>query len=111
MPPVPRPPARDDAALYREAHALHFVAHDPARALVAWDRYLSAASASSQTGLVLEARYNRAICLVRLGRREEAREALAPFAAGAYGAYRREEARALLDAPLLREGAAPAGGP
>jgi hypothetical protein len=28
--------------------------------------------------------FNRALCLVRLGRREEARAALEPFAAGAY---------------------------
>jgi len=52
--------------------------------------------------LVLEARYNRAICLVRLGRRAGARAALAPFASGAYGGYRQEDARALLDAPVLQ---------
>ena len=107
---APPPPSEDQAtALYTEAHTLHFAARDPARALVAWERYLAIAPAETHAGLVLEARYNRAICFVRLHRREEAREALAPFAAGAYGGYRQEEARALLAAPLLREPSAPEG--
>jgi hypothetical protein len=82
--------------LYDEAHTLHFVARDPARALAAWDRYLAAAPVDTRAALALEARYNRAICLVRLRRTEEARTALEPFANGTYGAYRSEEARALL---------------
>ena len=45
-----------------------------------------------------EARYNRALCLVRLGRLGEAREALGPFARGDYGNYRHAEAAALLEA-------------
>ena len=44
-----------------------------------------------------EARYNRALSLVRLGRTQEARSALEPFANGAYGGYRKDEAKALLD--------------
>lgn len=96
------PPKESDLDLYTEAHALHFVAQDPARALVAWDRYLAIAPAEVHAGPVLEARYNRAICLVRLGRREDARAALAPFARGDYGDYRQHDARALLDSPLLR---------
>jgi hypothetical protein len=107
---APPPRSEDQAtALYTEAHTLHFAARDPARALVAWERYLAIAPAETHAGLVLEARYNRAICFVRLHRRGEAREALAPFAAGVYGGYRQEEARALLAAPLLREPSAPAG--
>jgi hypothetical protein len=90
------------APLYAEAHALHFVERDTVRALAAWDRYLAVAPDDARAGLALEARYNRAICLVRLGRREAAREALAPFASGAYGSYRQDEARSLLDAPVLR---------
>jgi len=43
-----------------------------------------------------EARYNRAICLLRLGRDGEARQALEPFASGKMG-YRQNEARQLLD--------------
>ena len=81
-------------ALYRSAHAAHFVAHDPARALAAWDVYLSAAP---NGGFAPEARYNRALSLVRLGRTTEARAALEPFARGAYGGYRKAEASALLE--------------
>lgn len=81
-------------ALYRVAHAAHFVDHDPARALAAWDAYLRAAP---QGEFAPEARYNRALSLVRLGRSAEARAALEPFANGAYGSYRRAEASALLE--------------
>jgi len=95
---APAPQARTadpDDALYREAHRVHFVVHDPAGALVAWDRYL----ATAPTGrFALEARYNRAICLVRLGRTAEARTALEPFASAAPGAYRQTEAAQLLEA-------------
>lgn len=84
-------PAHD---LYRAAHRAHFVDHDPARALGAWDAYLRAAPSGRFS---LEARYNRALCLIRLGRHDEARAALAPFAAGSSGEYRQAEARALLD--------------
>jgi len=80
--------------LYRIAHTAHFVDHDPARALAAWDAYLSAAPTGQ---FAPEARYNRALSLVRLGRNQEARSALEPFANGAYGAYRKAEASALLE--------------
>lgn len=90
-------PGPDPQALYARAHALHFRGNDPARALAAWDRYLAAASGDIRSGLVLEARYNRAICLFRLGQREEARQALQPFADGRWGDYRRDDAQALLD--------------
>lgn len=88
------PPSPDDA-LYREAHHVHFALRDSARALGAWDRYLAAAPAGR---FALEARYNRAICLVRLGRTAEARAALEPFASGSAGGYRRAEAAELLQA-------------
>jgi len=81
-------------ALYRVAHAAHFVDRDPARALAAWDAYLAAAPSGA---FAPEARYNRALSLVRLGRKQEARNALEPFANGAYGGYRRAEASALLE--------------
>ncbi|HYQ41311.1 MAG TPA: hypothetical protein VER11_05075 [Polyangiaceae bacterium] len=81
-------------SLYRVAHAAHFVDRDPARALAAWDAYLSAAPSGQ---FAPEARYNRALSLVRLGRNQEARSALEPFANGAYGAYRKAEASALLE--------------
>ena len=80
--------------LYRTAHTAHFVDHDPVRALVGWDAYLTAAPNGP---FAPEARYNRALSLVRLGRTTEARAALEPFASGAYGSYRKDEAGALLE--------------
>ena len=78
--------------LYRDAHAAHFVTRDPSAALAAWERYLAAAP-DGRFGP--EARYNRALTLVRLQRRDDALEALRPFAAAADGAYRQREAAAL----------------
>lgn len=93
--PTPKPGAEiDPDALYHEAHEAHFVRKDPAAALVAWDRYLAASGSNGR--FVLEARYNRALSLVRLGRRQEAKAALQPFADGEYGGYRRDEAARLL---------------
>ncbi|MBK9259362.1 MAG: hypothetical protein IPM54_05945 [Polyangiaceae bacterium] len=82
-------------ALYRAAHEAHFVTRNSSAALAAWDAYLAAAPRGR---FALEARYNRALCLVRLGRKAEAQRALEPFAAGAYGGYRKAEARSLVDA-------------
>ena len=45
---------------------------------------------------MIEARYNRAIVLLRLGRHAEARAVLEAFARGDYGAFRRADARLLL---------------
>lgn len=90
-------PAIDPAErrAYDAAHALHFDEGDWPAAIGAWDAYL----ASYPRGRFgLEARYNRALALVHAGRTAEAREALAPFAEGRFGAYRRTEASALLDA-------------
>jgi hypothetical protein len=88
--------SRDPALeLYRAAHRAHFVERDATRALPAWDAYLKAAPNGA---LVLEARYNRALCLVRLHRSSEARAALTPFAAGRFGGYRKREAAELLEA-------------
>ncbi len=81
--------------LYARAHAAHFVRHDPADALSGWDAYLAI---YPHGRFALEAEYNRAIALIRLGRRAEARSALAPFATAARGGYRQREARELLDA-------------
>jgi hypothetical protein len=84
-----------EESLYSAAHQAHFVARDPAAALRAWDAYLTAFPDGRFSP---EARYNRALALVRLGRVDEARAALAPFADGRSDGYRQTEARALLDA-------------
>ncbi len=87
------------ASLYAEAHRAHFVDGDPAAALRAWNAYLAAAPDGP---LAPEARYNRALTLVRLGRLDEARQALEPFAREREGGYRAREAAALLEAMALR---------
>jgi hypothetical protein len=97
---VPSESEIDD--LYRTAHRAQFFGADPARAVVLWDRYLAAAPNGS---LSPDARYNRAIALVRLGRKAEAATALEPFARGEYGGYRKTEATSLL------EGLRPHGSP
>ena len=81
--------------LYRRAHRLHFAEANPAGALAAWDAYLAAAPRGRFS---TEARYNRALCLIRLGRTAEARTALEPFAAGRFGGYRQREASELSEA-------------
>jgi hypothetical protein len=89
-------PSEDEAArLYAAAHHAHFVERDPGKALRAWDAFLAVAPEGS---LAPEARYNRALALVRLDRRAAARRALEPFAEGRYGSYRMREARALIEA-------------
>jgi len=95
--PGPAPSAEEDPALalYRRARQLHFVEQRPGAALAAWDAYLAA---EPRGPLAVDARYERALCLARLGRKQEARAALEPFAAGKYGSYRQNEARELLDA-------------
>jgi hypothetical protein len=87
-----RPPIE---ALYRKAHELHFRGADHAAAIAAWDAYLAA----EPTGrFVAEARYNRALLLIRVGRYAEARAALEPYARGEVaGGYRRAEASQLVE--------------
>lgn len=51
--------------------------------------------------MLLEAKYNRALVLVRLERYAEARTALAPFAATS-STYRNAEAKKILDAIRAR---------
>ncbi len=82
-------------ALYRKAHELHFHGTDYAAALAAWDAYLATEPGGR---FVIEARFNRAIVLVKLARFAEARVALMPFARGEVtpAGYRREEAERLI---------------
>jgi TolA-binding protein len=84
-----------EEGLYTVAHRAHFVDRDAAAALTAWDAYLAA---YPDGRFAPEARYNRALTLVRLGRIDEARVALEPFADGRNHGYRQTEARRLLDA-------------
>jgi hypothetical protein len=85
--------APPDGDAYAHAHRLHFDGDDPAAALAAWDDYLRRFPSGR---FVPEARYNRAIDLLKLHRPAEGRAALQPFADGAYGDYHRDDARELL---------------
>ena len=92
--PPPQPVQRDEERIaYERAHRAHFFSDAPARALAEWDEYLAAHPHGT---FAPEARYNRALCLVRLGKFVAAAEALHPFAAGRLDGYRRREACLLL---------------
>jgi hypothetical protein len=105
LPALPTPDARpsakrvdqpvvDEAIDYGRAHRAHFVADSPAWALRAWDEYLRRYPHGT---FVPEARFNRALCLIRLGENGRAVEALRPFALGRFEGYRQQEARSLLE--------------
>jgi TolA-binding protein len=106
QPPVVEKSAEqdDDLARYQAAHRLHFQDKNPIRALAAWDAYLAAFPKGK---LAVEAHFNRALCLIKLGRTAEAEALLQQFATGVFGSYRRTQAADLLDA-LHRRGEAPA---
>ena len=84
-----------EIALYRIAHRLHYGAGDPRRALSAWDAYLEAFPAGS---LAYEARFNRALCLIKIGRVEQAERALEQLVRGRSGSRQHAQAKALLAA-------------
>jgi TolA-binding protein len=88
-------PEHDDGErrAYEGAHRAHFFADAPALALVAWDQYLAGYPRGT---FAPEARYNRALCLVRLRKLAAAAQALRPFTAGHTNGYRRREACLLL---------------
>lgn len=89
------PDASEELKSYSRAHDAYFHGGDPAAALAAWDAYL----ASYPSGqLVLEARYARALVLIKLERWTEAAAALRPFASAPAGSYRQAEAARLLTA-------------
>jgi len=91
-----RTPAENDAhEVYRRAQAAHFKSHDLAQALRGYEAYLAAQPAGR---FAVDARYNRALCLVRLGRQAEAQAELERFARGSYGGYRQADAQRLLAA-------------
>lgn len=80
---------------FRRAHDLHFRAADPRGAIAAYEEYLKA---YPRGRFVPEARYNTALNLLKLGRRDRARTILQSFARADHGAYRQAEASELLDA-------------
>lgn len=87
---APTPPQADpELAAYRVAYDAHFHGAAPAAALAAWDAYLAAYPNGK---LATDARYNRAIILVKLERYRDAAEALRPLARS------RPEAARLLEA-------------
>ena len=83
-----------ETGAYSRAHRAHFIDDAPAGALAAWNAYLASFPAGA---FVPEAKFNRALCLVRLGRFADAANALRPFERGRFGGYRREEAARLLE--------------
>jgi hypothetical protein len=88
-------PAPTRSARYARAHELYFHAADYTAALQAFDDYLASEPGGA---FVVEARYNRALCLVRLGRLDDARTALQPFADGeVLAGYRQQDARSLIE--------------
>jgi TolA-binding protein len=86
-------PSDAEADAYGRAHRAHFDESAPERALAAWDNYLRL---YPRGAFEPEARFNRAICLVRLRRFAQAERALLSFADGRFGGYRRAEAEQLL---------------
>ena len=95
-PPAPHAVVHATDRLYARAHELHFHGGDPEAALTAWDAYLAA---EPHGAFAVEAHYNRALCLVRLGRLTEARSELSPFARGEVEphGYRQPDAAQLID--------------
>ena len=92
---LPAPPISGELAAYRVAHEAHFRGGDAAAALAAWDAYLAKFPDGQ---LAPEARYDRALVLIKLKRFAEAKQALAPFATASGGSYRQREAAKLLEA-------------
>ncbi len=92
---LPAPSATDpELEGYRAAHRIHFDGADPAAALKAWEKYVADFPAAS---FATDARFNRALCLIRLDRHADARTALEPLANAPAGSYRQSEAASLLE--------------
>jgi TolA-binding protein len=100
-------PWRAESRAYAPAHQAHFVDDDPARALAGWNGYLHRYPAGT---FAPEARFNRALILVRLGRFDDAAQALDVVARDRASAYPHPEACALLHW-LGRRSSRPVGPP
>jgi TolA-binding protein len=92
--PPPELPADPELSAFRAAHELH-VRGDPRAAIDAYAEYLRT---YPHGRFVPEARYNTGLDEIKLGDTRAARQALEPFAQGAYEGYRQREARQLLEA-------------
>src|SRR5690606_348162 len=93
--PEPPPPERDpELRHFRSAHDLHYKQSSPTAAISAYRDYHTRYPSGR---FVPEARYNIALGTLKLGRHDEAKRLLAPFAAGRYGSNRQAAAKALLD--------------
>jgi hypothetical protein len=86
-------PSDAESEAYGRAHRAHFDEGAPERALAAWDDYLRLYPRGT---FEPEARFNRAICLLRLRRFAQAERALRSFADGRFGGYRGAETEQLL---------------
>jgi len=91
-------------AAYKAGHDAQFSQGNCSAALAAYDAYLTHYPSGS---FVLEAKYNRAVCLVQTGQLDAAHSALLPFARGNYGEYRKDQARKLVEAITTAEGFEP----
>lgn len=89
----PEPPSEPEIAAFRAANDLDIKQRNLGAALSAYRVYLRDYPAGR---FVPEARYNSAIILIKLGKRDEARRELTPFASGKYGAHRQARAAKLL---------------
>jgi TolA-binding protein len=89
------PLSEPEIAAFRSANDLDIKQHNLGSALAAYQLYVRDYPAGR---FVPEARYNAAIILVKLGKRDEARRELTPFASGKYGAHRQARAVTLLEA-------------
>lgn len=91
-PPRAAPGAPQGDAAFWAVYRLQF-SGPPQRALQAWDSYLARGPSAE---LAIEARYHRAVIMLRLGRYAEARPELERFAAGGYAGTHADDARRLL---------------
>lgn len=84
----------EERELFSRAHRTHFDGGTSSQALRHWDDYLAA---YPHGRFVPEARFNRALTLIRLGQLTQARGVLERFARGDFGAARRAQAAELLE--------------